>query len=143
MRNNNTFKVWFKVAARSLGGMVAGGMMVIGFMGTVSADVPAPRTVNLWECSLNEGKTMADVYRANSNWLKYVNAEVAGGGISSYVLTPLVGTRATFKYVDSYPSLKAWTAVTELDSPTMAQLDAVLDETATCASNTLHRSIAS
>ena len=29
--------------------------------------------VNLWECSVNDGKTMKDVEAANSKWVKFAN----------------------------------------------------------------------
>ena len=96
--------------------------------------------VNLWECKVNESKAMADVQAANSKWVKYVNANVEGGNIQSYIMTPLVGITETFKYADSYPSLTSWAAVNEIDNEEMKAIEKDLSEAATCSSNTLHRS---
>ena len=99
--------------------------------------------VNLWECAVSESKTIDDVHSANGNWVKYVNANVAGGDIHSYVLTPIVVMANTFKYVDSYPSLASWTAFSEIDNDEIKAIQKALDEAANCTSNTLHRSKAS
>ena len=96
--------------------------------------------VNLWECSVNDGKTMKDVEAANSKWVKFANATVKGGNIQSYIMTPLVGLSATFKYADAYPSLSAWAILSEIDNEAIKAIEAELNEAATCSANTLHRS---
>jgi hypothetical protein len=63
-----------------------------------------------------------------------------GGDINSYVLTPLVGKRGGFTYVDSYPSLESWTAGQALESEELTAIEAELNEVATCSSNALHNS---
>lgn len=70
------------------------------------------RIVETAECQLKEGKTIEDVHAANSRWVEFMNANVEGGDIRSYVLTSRVGdaTPGKFTYVDSFPSLESWAA---------------------------------
>ncbi|MBT3426243.1 MAG: hypothetical protein HOL98_05515 [Gammaproteobacteria bacterium] len=105
-----------------------------------TAIVAESNVVNLWECNVNDSKTIADVQAANSKWVKYVNANVEGGNIQSYIMTPIVGITETFKYADSYPSLTSWATVNEIDNEEMKAIEQGLNEAATCSSNTLHRS---
>ena len=48
---------------------------VLGIWGTASADFR-----EVWTCTIKEGKTMDDVRAANSRWVKFINANVDGGG---------------------------------------------------------------
>ena len=105
-----------------------------------TAIVAESNVVNLWECNVNDSKTIADVQAANSKWVKYVNANVEGGNIQSYIMTPIVGITETFKYADSYPSLTSWATVNEIDNEEMKAIEQGLNEAATCSSNTLNRS---
>ncbi|MDA0679268.1 MAG: hypothetical protein O3A13_03225 [Proteobacteria bacterium] len=93
-------------------------------------------------CTINEGKSIDDVRAANSAWVKFVNANVAGAGISSTILTPIVGdlTAGRFIYTDSYPNVESWsaaTASTENGKEGMA-IQAALEAAGTCASNSLY-----
>jgi len=45
--------------------------------------------------------------------------------------------------VDSFPSLTSWTTMDEMDNDEMKAIEKGLNEAASCASNTLHRSEAS
>ena len=105
----------------------------------IAADGDDTRIVNLYQCKLKEDKTISDVHAANGKWSRYVNAQVQGGDIHSYVLQTLVGTSGTFLYADSYPSLNAWEAVSNIESDEMKAIDKALGEVAECTSNTLHK----
>jgi hypothetical protein len=86
-------------------------LALITMMGICVAASAADTTVSeVWTCSINDGKTMDDVRAANSNWLKFMNANVEGGGISSNIVTSVVGNaeRGHFMYVDSFPTLESW-----------------------------------
>jgi hypothetical protein len=106
----------------------------------IAADSGDSRIVNLFQCKFKENKTIDDVHAANGKWSRYVNSNVAGGDIHSYVLQTLVGTSGTFLYADSYPSLAAWEAASNIESDEMKAIDKELGEVAECSSNTLHRS---
>lgn len=110
---------------------------VLGFAFNANAE---DRVVDVWNCTFVDGKTIEDVQAANGKWVKYMNANVEGGDIHSYVLTPIVGKRGGFIYVDSYPSLASWTAGDALEGDELTAINAALEEAATCSDNALHKS---
>jgi len=119
-------------------------LALITIMGICVAASAADTTVSeVWTCSINDGKTMDDVRAANSNWLKFMNANVEGGGISSNIVTSVVGNaeRGHFMYVDSFPTLESWA---EADSATEGNkegeaIDAALQDAASCSENRLYK----
>lgn len=115
-------------------------LVLFGVAANAAAD---ERVVNLYNCTVTEGTTIEDVHAANAKWNKYINANVKGGDITSRVLTPIVGTRNTFIFLDSYPSLTSWTAGEALESDEMAAIAAELEALTDCSENTLHKSEAS
>ena len=85
---------------------------------------------------------MDDVRAANLRWVKFINANVDGGGITSHIITSVVGNASTgsFGYVDSFPSLESWTAAksaTEGNEEGVA-IDEALGEAAECSENRLY-----
>lgn len=99
------------------------------------------RYVEVWDCKVNDGKTMEDVKAANSQWVEHVNAHVEGGDIHSFILTPVVGKRGGFLYADSFPSIEAWHGSREaMKSEPGQAIDKALEEAADCSSNSLHLS---
>ena len=106
----------------------------IGFSGLASADYFA----NVYTCKLKDDVEMEAVQAANSKWLKFVNARVEGGGITSSVGTAVVGNQEVFLFVDSYPSLSSWAATAELlDSDAGEELDGLFDDLTECSENRL------
>lgn len=118
--------------------------VLLGLGGAVIADTTV-RAVFM--CSVNEGHTLDDVRAANSAWVKFVNANVDGGGISSTILTPIVGdlSAGRFIYADDYPSIESWSAARDATSSSEEgqAIEAALDAAGTCASNSLHTAEAS
>jgi hypothetical protein len=106
----------------------------------MAAGADETRVVNLWQCKLKEDKTIDNVHAANGKWVKYVNAQVAGGDIHSYVLQTVVGAARSFLYADSYPNLAAWEAASAIETDEMKAIDKGLGEVAECSNNTLHKS---
>jgi hypothetical protein len=105
---------------------------------TASADT---HIEEVWDCSLREGKTIAQVNSLNANWIKYVNKNVKGGGINSRIVTPLVGDMGSFIFVDSFPNLGSWAETKELMSSGEGQkIEAAIDEVSDCTSNRLYTS---
>ncbi len=62
----------------------------------------------VWICSVNDGQTMDDVRAANSAWVRFMHANV-NDAISSVILTPVVGN-----------------------------IEAAINEAATCENNSLY-----
>ncbi len=115
-------------------------VFVIGLSGATNPD---DRYAEFWECKLKEGKTIEAVHAANSKWVTFMNANVEGGDIRSYVLTPQVGERKPghFMFVDSFPSLEAWAAGEKaIETEAGKVIQAEINELITCWKNTLHKS---
>lgn len=106
----------------------------MSFAGIASADSFA----NVYTCKLKDDVELEAVQAANSKWLKFVNAKVAGGGITSSVGTAVVGNFETFIFVDTYPSLSAWAATQELlDSDAGDEVDGLFEDLTDCSKNSL------
>jgi hypothetical protein len=106
----------------------------LGISGLASADSFA----NVYTCKMKDDVELEAVQEANSKWLKFVNAKVAGGGITSAVGTAVVGNFETFIFVDTYPSLSAWAATQELlDSDAGDEVDGLFEDLTDCSKNSL------
>ena len=106
----------------------------LGVSGLASADSFA----NVYTGKVKDDVEMEAVQAANSKWLKFVNAKVEGGGITSSVGTAVVGNFETFIFVDTYPSLSAWAATQELlDSDAGDEVDGLFEDLTDCSKNSL------
>jgi hypothetical protein len=104
----------------------------------VSALATADSFANVYTCEMEDDVEMEAVQEANSKWLKFVNARVEGGGITSAVGTAVVGNFETFIFVDTYPSLSAWAATQELlDSDAGDEIDDLFEDLTDCSKNSL------
>ena len=91
-----------------------------------------------WTCKVDEGKKVEDVQAVNGKWLKWINAHVEGGGITSSVGTAVVGDTETFIFVDTYPDLATWAAAKDvLDSDAGDELDDLFEGVSECSENRL------
>lgn len=109
---------------------------------TTGFSMPDDRIVEVWECTMKEGKTMEAIHAANTKWVAFMNANVEGG-VRSYVMAPKVGEREErgFMFVDSFPSLQAWAAAdaaieSEEGKAIQAEINALVD----CSKNALYTS---
>ena len=106
----------------------------LGISGLATADSFS----SVYTCKLKDDVEMEDVQKANSKWLKFVNANVAGGGITSSVGTAVVGNFENFIFVDTFPSLAAWAATQELlDSDAGDEIDGLFEDLSDCSKNSL------
>jgi hypothetical protein len=121
----NILSVLFMTAAVAVSGVASAGTHV----------------EEVWDCSLREGKTMEQVNATNAKWVKFINKQVKGGGISSRTVTPLVGDLSSFVFVDAFPNLQSWTdAKAAMESKQGQKLEAEFDATSECSSNRLYNS---
>jgi len=103
------------------------------------ADAGDTRIMEVWNCTLNEGKTAEEVAAHNAKWLAFVRQ--TNPDIRSYGLTPIVGTSGTFMFADSYPDLASWGAAKKaMDSDEGSALGAGFDALLKCGQNQLHES---
>ena len=106
----------------------------------LSGIAAADSVVETWTCKVNEDKKIEDVQAINSKWLKWVNAHVEGGGITSSVGESVVGNSEKFIFVDTYPNLATWAATKDaLDSPAGEELDDLFEDVSECSENRLWR----
>ena len=109
-------------------------LCTLGLSGIAAAD----SIVETWTCEVKEGKKIEDVQAVNSKWLKWVNEQVEGGGISSSVGESVVGNSERFIFVDTYPNLTTWAATKDaLDSPAGNDLDELFEDVSECSENRL------
>ena len=121
-----------KIMRKSMPALLA--VCAMGISGLASAD----NFANVYTCKLKEGVELEAVQEANSKWLKFVNANVKGGGITSSIGTAVVGDNEVFIFVDSYPSLSAWAAAQEmLDSDAADEIDDLFKDLNDCSKNSL------
>ena len=97
----------------------------------------------MFSCTLAEGKTIEEVIATNSRWVAFMNRHVEGGGITSAVLSSVVGNASPdhFLYLDYFPSLNAWSAAKQATRGNAEgeALEAELAEMGECAENRLYR----
>ena len=99
------------------------------------------RIIEVWNCKTLDGKTIEQVQAANKTWLTFVNGKGQAGGVRSYVMTSVVGDSTGFIFVDSYPSMAAWTTTkAALKTPEGVVVEASITGVSLCTTNTLHES---
>ena len=104
----------------------------------LSGIAAADSIVETWTCELKDDKKIEDVQAINSQWLKWVNDRVEGGGITSSVGESVVGNSEMFLFVDTYPNLATWAATKDaLDTPEGGELDDLFEDVSECSENRL------
>ena len=118
------------------------GLICVGVLLGISVAANADSGVEeIWQCTLKEGKKIEDAMAANTAWVKWVNTNVAGGGIQSLTATAIVGDMSSFIFIDSFPSLESWAAMkTALESPDGKKVEAAINEVVQCTENRVYRS---
>jgi hypothetical protein len=100
----------------------------------------ADPVVEVWTCTLNEGKTAEDAHAIGKKWTAIARKLTGSDGITSSFVTSVVGDADGFMWVDTYPSLEVWAAAQTAfeDSEEYAAVGAVLNEVETCSGNRLY-----
>ena len=94
----------------------------------------------VWECTLNEGKTMMEVEALNNAWVKFTNGKVKGGGVTSATVVPVVGEQGGFLFVDNFPTMQAWIETKALmETSEGKKVEAQILDTVTCTKNRLYK----
>ena len=102
-----------------------------------SSSLLADSIVATSTCELNEGKKMEEVLAANSQWLKWVRANV-NPNINGEVGSAVVGKHDMLLFADTYPDLAAWAATrAALDSDAGSELEGLLNGIADCSESRL------
>jgi hypothetical protein len=104
----------------------------------LSGIAAADSIAETWTCEVKEGKSIEDVQATNRKWLKWINAHVEGGGITSSIGTAVVGNIETFIFVDTYPNLATWAAAKDvLDSDEGDEIEDLFEDVSECSENRL------
>jgi len=94
----------------------------------------------VWQCTAKDGKTLEDIQAVNSKWQAWMRKNVHKG-ISSAILTAVIGDLDGFIFVDTYPSLEVWGAgkAAQDDSDEMDAVDAEFEAVTECDDSRLWR----
>ena len=104
----------------------------------LSGIATADSIAETWTCEVKDGKSIEDVQATNSKWLKWINAHVEGGGVTSSVGTTVVGNAEIFIFVDTYPNLATWAAAKDaLDSDEGDEVEDLFEDVSECSENRL------
>lgn len=119
-------------------------LVVLGSMTLAIAGVASANTVvDVWTCTLKEGKTAEDSQAAGKMWVAVVRKITGNNEITSSWASAIIGDAATFRWFDTYPSLEAYAAAQTAieNSEEYGPAAAALDETQTCSGNQLFSSV--
>jgi hypothetical protein len=110
--------------------------VMLGITGSAIAETA--RVV--WICTVNEGKTLDDVRKANAAWVKFMHDNV-DEAISSTILTPVIGNfeGGRFVFADDFPSFDVWNEARMASQTDEGQaIDAAINEAGTCTNSSLY-----
>jgi hypothetical protein len=115
------------------------GVMLLGAVASANAAV-----VQVWTCTLKDGKTSADVTQASTAWLAAAKGLKGGADIKAYHEFPLAATAGSggFNFVMILPDAETWGAFTGgyADSPA-AKADDDWNAVASCSGSSLWESV--
>ena len=67
------------------------------------------RIVQVWSCTLKEGKTVEDLQSIHAKWKTWANKQSYGGGIEARVASPIVSAdMGAVLAIDVYPTMEAY-----------------------------------
>lgn len=115
------------------------GSTILATAGVASADP----VIDVWTCTLKEGKTAEESQAAGKLWVEVVRKITGNDEITSSWTYSIVGDATTFKWVDTYPSLEVYAAAqTAMDnSEEYEPVSTALSDTQTCSGNQLRGSV--
>jgi hypothetical protein len=109
--------------------------------GLALADHHESSIVEMWKCSLKDGKNMEDLKANNTKWLAMTRKTTGNEEVNSYILTTIVGSQGSFHYADIYPDMATWSkAKSAEDTEEGKAIEAVFNELSDCTDNRLYKS---
>ena len=104
-----------------------------------SAGAWADKVSEVFECELEEGKTLDDAQAVNTKWLAFMKANVSEE-MTSTAATSGVGKSDGFLYVETYPDLATWAAgKAALETDEGKAVVSGFDDVTDCDKNKLYR----
>lgn len=115
------------------------GSVMLATAGIASADP----VIDVWTCTLKEGKTAEESQAAGKMWVAVVRKITGNDEITSSWAAAIVGDAKTFTWMDTYPSLEVYAAAQTAigNSEEYEPAGAALDDTQTCSGNKLLSSV--
>jgi len=113
-------------------------LILLGLCASANADV-----VQVYKCTLNDGKTSDDVIKASSAWLTAAKSMKGGGELKVYVEFPLAASPGPdgFNFVMIAPDAESWGVFQGgYESSAAAKADEAWYETAQCSGSSLWKS---
>ena len=101
----------------------------------------ATRVVQVWSCTLKEGKSVEDFQSIHAKWKAWANKQSYGGGIEARIATPIVSSNmGTVLAIDVYPTMEAYAGDVKAfyGSKQGQSLLEEYNEAASCSSNALY-----
>jgi len=109
-----------------------------------SFSIANARVVQVWQCTLHDGKTEADVMKASSAWVATHKSMKGGDEITVYHDFPLVAIagEGSFNWVMIVPNVETWGVIAGgQHSPAASEADDAWSEVASCKGSTLWNSV--
>ena len=113
-------------------------LILLGLYANANADV-----VQVWKCTLHDGKTSDDVIKASSAWLAAAKTMKGGGELKVYVEFPLAASPGPdgFNFVTIAPDAESWGVFQGgYESSAAAKADEAWYEAAQCSGSSLWNS---
>jgi hypothetical protein len=109
--------------------------------GWALADNHDTAIVEMWKCTLKDGKTMEEVQAVNKRWLAMTRKVAGSDEVNSYSLQTLVGDLTIFGFADSYPDMATYAKVKAAEDTEEGEaIDAAFEELTECSDNRLYKS---
>lgn len=110
---------------------------IIAVMLLVLIAVPAhaANVLHIWQCTVDEGKTMAEVDAVSLAWLKAAKGMKGGEGFDVYIDTPIAAQagEGRFDFVLIAPSFQSWGDFNEgYDGSAAQAADEAFGDVASC-----------
>ena len=113
-------------------------LMLLGLNVSANADV-----VQVWKCTLHDGKTPDDVMKASSAWLAAAKSMKGGGELKVYHEFPLAASPGPdgFNFVMIAPDAESWGVFSGgYESSAASKADEAWGEAAQCSGSSLWNS---
>ena len=108
------------------------------------ANTADARVLQVWNCSLNEGKTGAEVEKVSADWLKAVHTMESGKKFEVYLNYPMTGDadEGSFLFVLIAPDWASWGAFEDsYEDSAASKTDEAWNAVADCSGSSLWNSV--
>lgn len=115
-------------------------ILAVMFLSLTAFPTHADNLLHIWNCTANDGKTMADVNAVSLAWLKAARGMKGGEAFDVYIDVPIAAQAGggRFDFVLIAPSFESWGAFNQIYDGSPAQkADDAFGEVAECQSSSM------